>query len=180
MGWLRLVGYFKVKFSFAKYSLFYRAFLQKRPVIWRSLLFSLVESQSKAHKLLASAWAMNVRERVCVWEQERACVRVEKERADVVISMFRDCERTHSLSLPRIPEKVISCRSLLQNIVSFIAPFCKRDVYINRSYWPKPPHTRESECKRRYWHVKMRAFSYGVVTISRLLKIIGLYRKRAL
>jgi len=38
MGWLRLVGSLKLWISFAEYSLFYRALLQKRPIILRSLL----------------------------------------------------------------------------------------------------------------------------------------------
>jgi len=38
MGWLQLVGSFKLQVSFAEYSLFCRALLQKRPIIWRSLL----------------------------------------------------------------------------------------------------------------------------------------------
>jgi len=38
MGWLRLVGFLKLQVSFAKYRLFYRALLQKRPVILRGLL----------------------------------------------------------------------------------------------------------------------------------------------
>ena len=38
MGWLRLVGSLKLYVSFAEYRLFYRAFLQKRPMIIRSLL----------------------------------------------------------------------------------------------------------------------------------------------
>ena len=38
MGWLRLVGSLKLYVSFAGYSLFYRALLQKRPIILRSLL----------------------------------------------------------------------------------------------------------------------------------------------
>jgi len=38
MGWLWLVGSFKLHVSFAEYSLVYRARLQKRPVILRSLL----------------------------------------------------------------------------------------------------------------------------------------------
>ena len=37
MGWLWLVGSFKLHVSFAEYSLVYRARLQKRPVILRSL-----------------------------------------------------------------------------------------------------------------------------------------------
>ena len=38
MGWLRLVGSLKLQVSLAEYSLFYRALLQKRPMILRSLL----------------------------------------------------------------------------------------------------------------------------------------------
>ena len=38
MGWLRLVGSLKLYVSFAEYRLFYRAPLQKRPIILRSLL----------------------------------------------------------------------------------------------------------------------------------------------
>jgi len=38
MGWLRLVGSLKLQVSFAEHSLFYRALLQKRPIILRSLL----------------------------------------------------------------------------------------------------------------------------------------------
>jgi len=38
MGWLRLVGSLKLYASFAEYRLLYRALLQKRPIILRSLL----------------------------------------------------------------------------------------------------------------------------------------------
>ena len=38
MGWLRWVGSIKLQVSFAEYHLFYRALLQKRPIILRSLL----------------------------------------------------------------------------------------------------------------------------------------------
>ena len=38
MGWLRLVSSVKLQISFAEYGLFYRALLQKRRVILRSLL----------------------------------------------------------------------------------------------------------------------------------------------
>jgi len=38
MGWLRCVGSLKLQVSFAEYSLFYRALLQLRPLILRSLL----------------------------------------------------------------------------------------------------------------------------------------------
>jgi len=45
MGWLRLVGSFKLQVSFAEYSLFYRAFLQKWPIILRSLLIVATPQQ---------------------------------------------------------------------------------------------------------------------------------------
>jgi len=38
MGWLRLVGSIKLQVSFAEYRLFYRALLQKRPIILSILL----------------------------------------------------------------------------------------------------------------------------------------------
>jgi len=38
MGWLWWVGSLKLQVSFVEYSLFYRALLQKRPIISRSLL----------------------------------------------------------------------------------------------------------------------------------------------
>ena len=38
MGWLRLKGSLKLQISFAKYHLFHRAHLQKRPTILRSQL----------------------------------------------------------------------------------------------------------------------------------------------
>jgi len=38
MGWLRSVGSIKLQVSFAEYSLFYRALLQKRPIILSVLL----------------------------------------------------------------------------------------------------------------------------------------------
>jgi len=38
MGWLRLVGSLKLEVSFAENRLFHRTFLQKRPIILRSLL----------------------------------------------------------------------------------------------------------------------------------------------
>jgi len=38
MGWLRLVGSLQLQVSFAEYSFFCRTLLQKRPMIFRSLL----------------------------------------------------------------------------------------------------------------------------------------------
>jgi len=73
MGWLRLVGSLKLQVSFAEHSLFYRALLQKRPIILRSLLLEATPYSA----LLKSVCAC-----VCV------CVRV---RATLVIGLL--CKR---------------------------------------------------------------------------------------
>jgi len=63
-------------------------------------------------------------------------------------------------------------RSLLQNLVSFLRLFCKRDLYIQYIY--------TYMCRvHRVFFVTCRCW-YGVATISRLLKIVGLFCKRAL
>jgi len=45
MGWLQVVGSWKLQVSFAEYCLFYRSFLQKRHIIWRSLLIEATPYQ---------------------------------------------------------------------------------------------------------------------------------------
>jgi len=63
MGWLRLVGSFKLYVSFAEYSLFYRALLQKRPVIWSHLLIVatpyFAQSRVKSHIWMSHVTRMN-------------------------------------------------------------------------------------------------------------------------
>jgi len=46
MEWLRLVGSFKLQVSFAEYRLFYRALLQKKPIMLRSLLIVATPNHS--------------------------------------------------------------------------------------------------------------------------------------
>jgi len=49
MGWLRSVGSFKLHISFAEYRLFYRALLQKRPMILRSLQIEATPYQNMSY-----------------------------------------------------------------------------------------------------------------------------------
>ena len=53
MGWLRLVGSFKLYVSVAEYHLFCRALLQKRPIILRSLIIEATPL-SHTHSLTIS------------------------------------------------------------------------------------------------------------------------------
>jgi len=48
--WLRLVGSWKLLVAFAEYRLFYRALLQKRPIILRSLLIVATPYQADSWK----------------------------------------------------------------------------------------------------------------------------------
>jgi len=67
MGWLRLVGSLKLQVSFAEYRLFYRAFVQKRHVILRSLLTKATPWWERGCERIWNRWAS-------VWEskQQRA------------------------------------------------------------------------------------------------------------
>jgi len=55
MGWLRIVGSWKLYVSFAEYRRFYRALLQKRPIILRRLL--IVATPYHRNRALQCAWA---------------------------------------------------------------------------------------------------------------------------
>ena len=52
MGWLRLVGSLKSKVSFVEYSLFYRALLQKWPMILWSLLIVATPYQTVSYEVI--------------------------------------------------------------------------------------------------------------------------------
>ena len=56
MGWLRLVASLNLQVSFAEYRLFYRALLQKRPMILRSLLIVAIPY----HFFMCDVWRSHV------------------------------------------------------------------------------------------------------------------------
>ena len=64
MGWLRLVGSFKLQISFAEYCLFYRARLQKRPIILRRLLI-VATPYAYCDDLIRGASPFTVKPRRC-------------------------------------------------------------------------------------------------------------------
>jgi len=77
MGWLRIVGSLKLQVSIGEYSLFYRALLQKRPVILRSLLIVATPYVYWSVGVFVSL-ALNPRStlRVCNagWRRRRGCL----------------------------------------------------------------------------------------------------------
>jgi len=56
MGWLRSVGSIRLWVSFAEYRLFYRALLQKRPIILSILLTEATPYQQKSQSLRLSGF----------------------------------------------------------------------------------------------------------------------------
>jgi len=60
MGWLRLVDSLKLQVSFAEYRLFYRALLQKRPIILRSLIIVATPyyTYAKQTRTSVSSWEL--------------------------------------------------------------------------------------------------------------------------
>jgi len=77
IGWLRLVGSLTLQVSFAEYSLFYSALLQKRPMILRSLLI-VATPYEYLQVCRASCVSVSVCERERVRERKRdvGCLRV--------------------------------------------------------------------------------------------------------
>ena len=58
MGWLPLVGAFKLQVSFAEYSLFHKALLQKRPIILRSYKSQPPRIMKSRQKNSLFCWAL--------------------------------------------------------------------------------------------------------------------------
>ena len=75
MGWLRLVGSLKLQVSFAEYGFFYKALLQKRPTILRSLL---IVATPQEHTLSLSTTLNKKYESSCVF-LHAPCARVGKK-----------------------------------------------------------------------------------------------------
>ena len=71
MGWLRLVGSITSQVSFAEYGLFYRALLQKRPII-----LSILLSEATPYCIMGYQYAEYVRESVyvCIYTYVYMCI----------------------------------------------------------------------------------------------------------
>jgi len=103
MGWLRLVGSLKLQVSFAEYSLFYRALLQKRPIILRSLLtkatpYSTHQDKHTPHIRVSYTYVHTPRIRVlqCVLQCGAVCCSMLRS---VAVCCSIDTHTTHSCVL---------------------------------------------------------------------------------
>jgi len=75
MGWLRLVGSLKLQVSFAEYHPFYRALLQKRPIILRSLLIVATPYHTIYHLNIMDSSIQPTGERVNKYAQSHVVIR---------------------------------------------------------------------------------------------------------
>jgi len=92
MGWLRSVGSRKLYVSFAEYSLFYRALLQKRPIIL-SILLTEATAYEASHRPLGGGFVWWKRDSLIERERKR-----ERER-DVRMARRRTTLVSFFLSL---------------------------------------------------------------------------------
>ena len=156
MGWLRWVGSFKLQVSFAEHSLFYRALLQMRPVIWRSLLIVASPESCRVwrcvgfRRLFEVCYHRRVRQSVwyahdyecdnvcdmCVTKWVTTCMTYTWQSVwhtygnvcDIHITMRDISHRRQQIWRKSCYGVATVSRSLLQNTVSFIGLFCKRDL----------------------------------------------------
>ena len=85
MGWLRFAGSLKLEVSFAEYSLFYRALLQKRLIILRSLL---IVATPYAHSFYTSGLHACSLSSRCFW--------MLKTSNQTVLKMMQHFDMSHS------------------------------------------------------------------------------------
>jgi len=170
MWWLRLVGSLKLQVSFAEYRLFYRALLQERPIILRSLLMV-----ATPYFILQFSWLITL-------PHTRHTLPHTRHTHDWV---FEWCHMYHLI--PTLKEYRLFYRALLQNIGSLIGLFCKRDLWfygdpLSRSMWDVISRTHLDVTSHIYsewgssdtYEIPQRSshvcvMCYGVATISRLL-----------
>ena len=102
MGWLRLVGSLKLQVSFAEYSLFYRALLQERPIILRSLLIAATPK----HRMSCAAKPVLFTCRVVC---QRSLPSFPLLPPHVTLSACRRCHLAHSLSTRPMNSLICVC-----------------------------------------------------------------------
>jgi len=142
MGWLRLVGSIKWQVPFAEYCLFYRALLQKRPIILRSLLTeattytcSNVSSLLYVLNLWKWIWCTTFVETdlmyyicgkwfdVLHWCYLIECMRraefVESDVWDVTIALIRSGRRSYVAVGCSVLQWVVVCCSVLQCVAVY-------------------------------------------------------------
>ena len=150
VGWLWLIGSLKITVSFAEYSLFYRVFLQKRPVFVGSL------------RIVATSYCESSmdRGRMKRWQTTNKFAQPEfwkQSRAMICMGLLR----------------LVGC---LKIYVSFAKELYKRDLYFAK----RPLLWRILLIGYIFVTHRMLQKMYGVATISRMRKNIRLFCKRAL
>jgi len=137
MGWLRSVGSSKSQVSFAEYSLSHRALLQKRPNFLRSLPHTYRPTTDRlTHTYIHIVYHIGktldfagglTSSRV----HTHAHTHTHTHRLTDRPTHTYTCRITHIHIVQQAP---YNYRSLLQNIISLIGLFCKRDLKFEGAY----------------------------------------------
>jgi len=138
MGRLRLVGSLKLQVSFAEYRLFYRALLQKRPIISRSLLIVATPYQVRASTLLRRGCREIAEMYVCLASSIRS-----RNICDMTHSHVWHDSSTCESRVSHIQHLLLrGCRD--SEYVCHDSLICGKDIYL----YACPPHvSQESTAK---------------------------------
>jgi len=140
LGWLRSVGSIRLYVSFAEYHIFYRALLQKRPMILRSLLI-VKEPTNRSHPIGCKRHACLLCVCVCVWVCvcvcACVCVRIRRHACLLQLSACGDTRWTWLLSCMMV---VLTCiQQVMSHIwishVTYIHWMSRHDVFTTVLPW---------------------------------------------
>ena len=155
-GWLCLVGSFKLKDSFAKEPYKRDYILQKRPINLRSLLIVATPYQDMSENNAA-------KNRQVSFAEYRLFCRSLLQKRPMILG---------SLLIVATPYPDMSENNAAKNRYNSAA----QRLLTHHTHTHRGAHTQ----RHPYIYVHTSTYTYGAATISRLLKIIGLFCKRAL
>ena len=212
-GCLRLVGCLKLYVSIAEYRLFYRALLQKRPIIWSCAHSHTIPVTHKCNthgNTYIRKHMQHTRKHIHTQAHASTCTHMQDNE-----STGKQCKHTHKLMRTYGCLRLVGClklygsiaehrlfyRALLQKrpIILFVRAYpgmhaqthlaimsgCICCEFVAHTHAPTQHtnthayqvfKTSNADTHLLAWYTH----TFGVASISRLLKIIGLFCKRAL
>jgi len=159
MGWLQLVGSIKLQVSFAEYSLFYRALLQKRPII-----FSILLTQATPYVTYEEAMS---HESLHIWRSQLTWV---MSHCEWVMSHVNEACHTWMRYVDILVYS--SIMSHVTHVVSHMQkPRHMSHVTYEEAMWHESCHTVNESC-----HIKIDILVYSSI-MSHVIQVVSHMKK---